>query len=130
MSQENLEAIKRVFEAFNSGDFDAALAIADPEIEYVRPGGLTPLVGPEALRAWMEPDAFDAQTVEPLDFRDLGDKVLVRQRLTAQGAGSGIEIEIESWSVWTLSGAGLVTRLEVFLEHERDGAFEAAGVSP
>ena len=130
MSEENIEAIKRVYEAFNRADFDAALALADPQIELVRLGGLAPLTGPEALRAWLEPDAFDTQAAEPLDFRDAGNKVLVQQRLTAQGAESGIEIDIGSWSVWTLSDDGLVTRLEMFLDSERDDAFEAAGMSP
>jgi ketosteroid isomerase-like protein len=129
MSEESkVKVIKGVYDAFNRGDFDAAIAIADPRIEFVRPGGQSSLIGAEALRTWMEPDAFETQVVDPLEFTVADTKVLVRQRLTAQGAGSGIEMDIESWTVWTLGNDGRVTRMEVFLDHQRDEALEAAGL--
>jgi ketosteroid isomerase-like protein len=129
MPEDKVEVIRRVYDAFNRGDFDAAIANADPEIEFVRPGDLSPLVGRDALRAWMEPDAFETQTVEPLEFTVSGDKILVRQNLKAQGSGSGIEFDIESWTVWTLGDDGHVTRMEVFLDHHREEALEAAGLA-
>jgi ketosteroid isomerase-like protein len=129
VSDDKAERIRGIYDAFNRGDFDAAVTIADPQIEFIRPGGLSSLIGPEALRAWMEPDAFETQVVQPLDFTVAGNNVQVRQNLRAQGAGSGIEMDIESWTVWTLSENGLVTRMEVFLDHQRDEALEAAGLS-
>ena len=66
-----------------------------PTIEIVPPGGQASLRGAAALRAWMEPDAFEEQRIEPLDFRVEGDKVLVRQHAQARGAGSGIELDVE-----------------------------------
>jgi ketosteroid isomerase-like protein len=33
-----IEALRRAYEAFNRGDFDAALALARPDVEFVRPG--------------------------------------------------------------------------------------------
>ena len=80
-----IDALRRTFEAFNRGDFDAAVAIAHPEIEFVPPGGQASLRGAEALRAWMEPDAFEEQRIEPLDFKVEGNKVLVPART---GSGS------------------------------------------
>ena len=38
-----------------------------------------------ALRAWMEPDAFEEQRVEALDFKVQGDKVLVLVRDWVEG---------------------------------------------
>ena len=128
MSKDKVEVVRGVYDAFNRGDFDAAIAVADPRIEFVRPGGLSSLIGVEALRAWMEPDAFETQVVEPLEFTVADNKVLVRQHLKAQGAGSGIELEVESWTVWTLGEDGLVTRMEAFLEHQGEEALEAAGL--
>ena len=124
-----IDALQRTYEAFNRGDFDAAVAIAHPEMEFVPPGGQASLRGAAAVRAWMEPDAFEEQKVEPREFRVNGNKVLVSQHTWGRGAGSGIEMEVDVLSVWTLNDDGLVTRLEAFLPHEETEALEAAGLS-
>ena len=74
------------------------------------------------------PDAFDLQVIEPLEFIDSGDKVLVKQHVKSRGAGSGIELEGHSWSVWTVNEDGLATRVEGFLEQDEAQAREAAGL--
>src|SRR4051812_39750074 len=81
-----------------------------PRLSSSLRGGQPPLRGAGALRAWMEPDAFEEQRVEPLDFRIEGEKVLVRQRTQARGAGSGINLDLEVWTVWTFDDDLLVTR--------------------
>ena len=123
-----IDALRRAHEAFNRSDFDAAVDIAHPEIEFVPPGRQASLRGVKALRAWMEPDAFEEQRIEPLDFRVEGNKVLVRQQAQARGAGSGINLDIENWTVWTFDDDLLVTRMESFLPHEESDALEAAGL--
>ena len=77
----------------------------------------------------MEPDAFESQTLEPLDFRAAENRVLVRLRMIARGTGSGIEMDMELWNLWTFDDAGLVTRVQVFLPHEGAEALAAAGLS-
>jgi ketosteroid isomerase-like protein len=129
MSEENVEIVRRAYEAFSRGDFDAAIEVAHPEIEFVRTGVESRVRGAAAFRAWMEPDALEDQRIEPLEFRTNGNKVLVHQRTRARGAGSGIELDIEAWAVWTLGENGLVIRLEGFLADERNEAFQAAGLS-
>ncbi len=124
-----IDALRRTYEAFNRGDFDAAVESAHPEIEFRPPGGQASLRGAAAVRAWMEPDAFDEQRIEPLDFRVEGNKVLVRQHTQARGAGSGIELDMEIWAVWTFDDDLLLTRVESFLPHEESEALEAAGLS-
>jgi ketosteroid isomerase-like protein len=123
-----IDALRRAHEAFNRGDFDSAVEIAHPEVEFVPPGGQASRRGAEALRAWMEPDAFEEQRIEPLDFRVEGNKVLVRQHAQARGAGSGIELDIENWTVWTFDDDLLVTRVESYLPHQESDALEAAGL--
>ena len=127
--QEIVASLRRIYEAFNRGDFDAAIALMHPELEYVPPGGQSSLRGAEAVRAWMEPDAFEENQVEPLEFSIHDNKVLVRQHARARGAGSGIELDLEIWGVWTLNDGGLATRLEVYLPHQEAEALEAAGLS-
>lgn len=77
----------------------------------------------------MEPEAFEDQRIEPIEFRVNGNKVLVRQHTVARGAGSGIEVDVENWAVWTLDDDGLATRIESFLIHEESEALEVAGLS-
>ena len=127
--QEIISSLRRAYEAFSRADFDAAAKIAHPDIEVGLVGGQSPLRGADALRAWMEPDAIEEQRIEPREFRVSGDKVLVRQHTWGRGAGSGIELELDMWVVWTVNEEGLVTRLESFLGHQEREALEAAGLS-
>src|SRR5688500_16157065 len=119
MSQENVDKLRRAHESFNRGEFDAAVALAHPDVEVFRPGGQAPYRGVEKLRAWMEPDAFESQVIEPLELTVAGNKILVDMYSKARGAGSGIELEFRAWTVWTFNDEGLITRVETFLEHEK-----------
>jgi ketosteroid isomerase-like protein len=124
-----IQSLRRGYEAFSRGDFGAATELVHPDIVFIPPGGQQPLRGASALRAWMEPDALLEQRIEPLEFRIHGNKVLVRQRTTARGAASGIELNLENLAVWTMDEDGLATRVESFLAHEEEKALEAAGLS-
>ena len=124
-----IDALRRAYEAFNRGDFDSAVQLAHPEVEMVPVGGQASLRGAAAVRAWMEPDAFEEQRIEPLDFRVEGNKVLARQHTQARGVGSGINLDQEIWTVWTFDDDLLVTRMESFLPHQESEALEAVGLS-
>ena len=127
--QEIINSLRHAYEAFSRADFDTAIEIAHPDVEFVLPGGQSPLRGADALRAWMEPDAIEEQRIEPREFRVSGNKVLVRQHTWGRGAGSGIELEVDLWAVWTVNDDGLVTRVEGFLVDQEREAHEAAGLS-
>ena len=124
-----VERLKRGYAAFNSGDFDAATEILHPDIELVPPGGQPSLRGAEAVRAWMEPDAFASQEMEPLELTVSGDKVLVRQFVRSTGSGSGIEVELTVWVVWAFDASGRMTRVQSFLPHEEAEARSTAGLA-
>jgi ketosteroid isomerase-like protein len=129
MSDEEMIAVRRRFhEAFNRGDVEAVVQMAHPDFELVRAGGQSSIKGVAALREWMEPDAFEEQRVEPLDFRVKGDKVLERAHATGRGAGSGIEVDVVGCIVWTLDDHGLVKEAQLFPPHEEAEALEAAGL--
>ena len=59
--QEIINSVRRAYEAFSRADFDTAIEIAHPDVEFVPPGGQTSLKGADAMRAWMEPDAIEEQ---------------------------------------------------------------------
>jgi hypothetical protein len=133
VSEQGPDQIARLhdsYAAFNRGDYDAALeGMVHPEMEFFPPGGQPPIRGAEGFRAWMEPDAFESQVIEPLGFRSAENAVLAHHRMIARGAGSGIEMNLEMWAVWTYDEAGLIIRVQGFLPHERAEALEAAGLA-
>jgi ketosteroid isomerase-like protein len=132
MSEENVETARRWVEAISggTGDFDAALALVHRDIVFVPPGVQGPYRGAASLRRWMEPDAFDEQVVKSFEAVVVTDRtILGRQLVTARGTASGIELDVTTWSVWTFDEDGLITRIELYLDHEEDKARKAAGLS-
>jgi SnoaL-like domain len=124
--EQKIERIKRLMSMMNAADFDSTVQLAHPDIVLVRAGGAGELRGSDQLREWMEPDAFESQVIEPREFRVAGNKILVTQHSWIRGAGSGIEIELDSWALWTLDDEGLVIRIENFLDEPE--ALRAAGL--
>jgi ketosteroid isomerase-like protein len=131
MSQENVDFIRRAWEAYESGDFSAAWAPFSPDlVTYIAPP--LPVAGtyhgPEGLLQslldWAE--GFDELVVTAEEFIDAGDQVVVRTRQKSRGAGSGVPVEADIYFVFTVS-AGKTVRADVF--NERSEALEAAGLA-
>jgi ketosteroid isomerase-like protein len=130
MSQENVEAVRRWFEAFSSEDFDAAIALVHGDVVLVPPGDQAPHMGAESLRRWMEPDAFRDQVANPLETVVVTERtILAKQHVTGRGRASGIDLDTITWSVWTFDDDGLIIRIEIYLPHEKDKALQAARLS-
>ena len=132
MSQENLEVARRVYEAWNEGDFPAFFAAMDPEIELVLPEGGINAGTRQGLRGmgqFLESyvESFEDFQVESEEFFEAGDQVVAFVRISGRGRGSGIETENRPAQLLTLRG-GKIRRLEVFPERERQAALEAAGL--
>ena len=134
MSEENVELIRRGFEAFNRGDLEGALALADPvpEFEFVPHGVLIPDLssvqrGPDGLRRLWEAFFvdFDDLYADIHELIDAGDQVFSSFTLRGRGKQSGVETSFDGWLVWTVR-ASRVTRLLGFTD--RDPALEAAGL--
>jgi ketosteroid isomerase-like protein len=135
MSQENVELVRRINEAYDQGDVEGVLALADPvpEFEFVPSGVLIPDLsrvqqGPEGLRRLVEAfhGEFDAIQVEVHELIDAGDQVFSSFTLQGRGKQSGVETTFDGWLVWTVRD-GRIARLLGFTD--RDPALEAAGLS-
>jgi len=107
MAEENEERLRTFYDAFSREDFEAAMEIAHPDIEFTRPDQGT-IRGVDAVLAWARPDALESHTVTPLEFATKGDVVLVRQHHKARGSESGIDVEAEAWTMWTFDADGRV----------------------
>jgi len=99
MSQENVELLHRVLDAFNRRDLGAYLALMDHDVEFtpyeVWVQGGEPYRGHAGIRSWWEESfaVFPDLRAEVYEMRDLGERTFVHGRLLGQGAGSGASIE-------------------------------------
>jgi ketosteroid isomerase-like protein len=129
MSQANVEIVREIFRVWERGDFSST-DWADPEIEFTIPGpDLYVHRGIESMgRAWAEwLGAWDEFSVEGLDYRDAGDKVVVEQVFRGKGKTSGVPIdEIRGATVVTLRD-GKVIRFEGHTTVE--AALDSAGLA-
>ncbi|HKG34931.1 MAG TPA: nuclear transport factor 2 family protein [Solirubrobacterales bacterium] len=127
MSQANVETARRWLDAVAEEDVETASGLVDRDVVLVPPGGQPPYRGVDSMRRWMEPDAFEGQEVK--EFEPVlagGCRVLGRLHIRARGMTSGIELDVRSWAVWTFDDDGLITRIEIFLQHQEDEARAAA----
>jgi ketosteroid isomerase-like protein len=134
MSQENVEIVRRAWEAWERRDMESLFALYDPAIIWdqsrIGPIELRGLYhGHEGVRRffreWLDP--FEAFHAHAETFIDAGDRVVVGVRQGGRGKASGVDIEMPVyWQAYEIR-AGLVIRIEV-VETQAE-ALEAAGVS-
>jgi ketosteroid isomerase-like protein len=119
MSEENVEVVRRMYEAFHGGAADAALSYFDPEVVVdasIRVDGgighgrqeLNTIIG-----KWI--GAFDDWREEIEEIRDLGDMTLVISTQRGRGKGSGIEVEDRYAILYELK-ADKITRLTMYTD--------------
>jgi uncharacterized protein len=136
MSQDNVEVVRRIWEAWERGDADTVFALYDPAIVWethtdpIR--GASPVDGlyhghegvRQFFREWR--DSFGSWRAHAEAFIDARDKVVVGYRATGRGKASGAEVRGVFWLVYTLRN-GLVVRIDLF--GARADALEAVGLS-
>jgi hypothetical protein len=130
MSKENVEIVRSIYEAVNRRDFDAAFRDQAPDVEYT-----TPPRGPTAgtyrgrdeIRGFWEEiqTPFEAWTVEPEEFFESGDQVVVVAKTRMRPRGSSAEIENRNGHLWTIRD-GMVVSMRIFPKPEE--ALAAAGL--
>ena len=132
MSRENVEVVRRLWEAAERQDDQAVYALYDPAIVWastingpLEVGGH--YHGHEGVRQffldWLE--SFETYQAQAETFIDAGGRVLVGYRVSGRGKGSGVEVEMLRWNVYEVRN-GLVTRLEIF--ETKAEALEAVGL--
>jgi uncharacterized protein len=130
MSRENVELVRRGYEAWNAGDMAAVAEGCHPDVVWHHVEGWPepgPSVGREAVIRAMQQmrEAFDTQKFEPLaQFIDAGDRVLVKA--VWRGIGQGPEVEMQFTHVFTVRDGKLIEG-QTFFDHAE--ALRAVGLS-
>jgi ketosteroid isomerase-like protein len=131
MSQENVQMLRRGFDAYNRGDVDAVVADFASDCEYVAsgalPGGRGVYQGPEGYKqfiGWLR-DEFEDARLDVNDVIDAGDRVLASLTLRGRGRQSGAATSWDVWQVWTIRD-GRIVRGQAFTD--KTEALEAAGL--
>ena len=131
MSEENVEIVRRVYDAVARRDTEAVLDLYDPEIEW-RPWhdltGRGVYRGHEELkmfyREWRE--AWGDYDEKYEELIDAGDHVVVVATGRGHGQASGAEVAWTQYGTWTIRD-GRIIRVAWF--PTRGEALEAAGLS-
>jgi ketosteroid isomerase-like protein len=130
MSQENVELVRRIYDGWSQGDFSVEADLMAPDFEWhqhaeaVEPGSHRGAAIGSAIKNIF--DVIENFRVQPEEYIDAGDEVVVVARNRGTGKGSGVELDQRFAYVWTVRG-GKLARLKVY-EDRRD-ALEAAGLS-
>ena len=133
MSQEKVEIVRAAFEAFLEGDQEKTAQLVDPALEFHGTiGGLQEgqiAHGQSEIDQTFESEdleAWEERRLEPEEFVDAGDDVVVLLHEYRRGKGSGVELETETAVVVTVSG-GRVARIQGYMD--REAALAAVGLS-
>jgi ketosteroid isomerase-like protein len=131
MSEADFETLRAVYEAVSRGDWDAALRDADPGFELKTPDQ-NPIAGTyrgrEEIRGFFTElwAAFEEVVVQPGQFLEVDDRILVSLLMQLRPSDSGARVEMRITHLWTMCD-GKPARCEVFLQREE--AFEAVGLA-
>jgi uncharacterized protein len=130
MSQENVEVVRRMYDAFHSGDADGALAHFDPDV-VIDASKARPDVGVgqgrEQVNAFVTSwvGTWEEWREDIEEMRDLGSRVLVLTVQHGRGRGSGVDVEARYAFLYDVHG-GKITRMALY--GELGEALEAAGL--
>jgi ketosteroid isomerase-like protein len=98
MSQQNVDLVRRGFEAFNARDVEALVAACHGDAEWIpfraQLEGIA-YRGHDGIRRFvadMDQD-WNAFRIDPVEFHDRGARVVVIGRVIAAGRGSGVEVD-------------------------------------
>jgi ketosteroid isomerase-like protein len=129
MSQENVEIVQRMVEAFNSDDPRQAYPSFHPDVEFTSAftegkiyRGLAGMrrYGDDLAAVW------EGWHSEHDQFVDGGDeRVVWLYRIVGRGKGSGVPVDQPVAIIWTLR-EGLIWRGRAYLDHGE--ALKAAGL--
>jgi ketosteroid isomerase-like protein len=136
MSQENVETLRKLFAVVNDRGIGGAIEefedLLDPSFRLEEaedlPDPETHTGGKQAFIANMGKleEVFDEVRMEPLEFVDLDDKIVVVVSMYGRGRGSGAPVEMTFTQLWSVRDGKAVSLRDFATKSE---ALKAAGLS-
>ena len=135
MANENVELVRRIFDAWNGGELEEVVPFVAEGIEWLEVEGRpetapgAELRGRGVVQSQLEPlfETWQEYRLEPEEVRDAGgDRVLAILREVARGRVSGAEVDSRWGYVMTVRD-GRLTRVEAYRDPAR--AIEASGLA-
>ena len=132
MSEDNVDAIRHVYDEWGRGNFRPKFDVYDDDMEWGWSDDFPGLAGVyqdaaernERLHAWLSP--WEHWRCEAEEFVAHGDHVVVLARYTGRGKGSGVGVDTKGAHLWTMRD-GKAIRLEIFADRAR--ALAAVGLA-
>ena len=130
MSQENVEIVKAIIDAYNREDWDTFFKDMAPDFELDFSRAVGPwrgVYGLDQIRRVLGEfrETWESTRMEPHEFIEAGDLVVMHSTMHVKGRG-GIEVVSRAASVWTIRN-GAIERVTLY--QERQDALEDLGLS-
>jgi ketosteroid isomerase-like protein len=117
MSQENVQIIRGIYDAFGRGDVPAVLEQMDQSIEWILAensiyADLNPYVGPQAVAEGLFArlgSEWEGYTVTPEEFLDAGDRIVVLGTYSGTYKATGRDVRAQFAHVWGLREGRVVS---------------------
>jgi SnoaL-like protein len=133
MSQQDLEAVRALIDAWNGGDrdFERLGAYFAPGVSLESPLSSVsgePYRGYAGLEQWARDldEQFERWEIVAEDVRAVGDEVLAVATVNAVGRASAAALQFPAATVFTFASDHRLARIRIYLQ--LDEAFEAVGL--
>jgi ketosteroid isomerase-like protein len=128
MSEENVEVVRRAFEAFQHDEETWLQTLGPDLVWYPIEDGHIPRRGIEGAKGvrqrWL--DTWEGHSMAVDDLRGAGENVVAAIHIRGRGKGSGIEVNLDVYQHFKLRDGKIVYLYEYA---DRGEALEAAGLS-
>ena len=121
MAEDNLDVVRRGYEAFGRGDINTLLESFDEQINWVTPGPPELVTsgnrtGREAVAQFFGAvnDLFEIQRFEPREFIAQGDRVIVLGSETSRVRATGTVLELDWVHVFSMRNGKVIEFQEFF----------------
>ena len=116
MSEANVDIVRGIYSAFGAGDIAAAVAAMSPDIEWNEAENFpyadrNPYHGPDAVLAGVFgriAQEWDGFGVEPVQFLEAGDTVVMTGRYVGTCKATGRSMNPQVAHFWTVAGGKVV----------------------
>jgi ketosteroid isomerase-like protein len=123
LTEEYVRRLRLAYEAFHEGGVEAILDRVSPDFE-IRDRDSAPdrqtLVGGEGITELvrLNMEVFDELELEPIEFIDEDQVVIVVVRMRVRGRSSGVTVDSEAAHLWEFA-EGRAARMQIYADRRR-----------